>query len=104
MINSSDENEKELEENEGVQVELTEEEAEFAGEIGDTIFESALIRYMAGESPETVEEFETFINLNAKAEDLLEKLYEKYPEFGKILDEEALAMKEEIDSFSDETK
>lgn len=102
MTNLPDENKKEEDNN--AQIELSEEEAEFAGEIGDIIFESALVRYIARESPEKVEEFETFINLNANAEDLIEKLYEKYPEFGKILDEETLAMKEEIDSFSEEIK
>lgn len=79
---------------------MSEDEINFSAEVGDVIFESALVKFIASQSQEKVEEFETFISLHVNAEDFMEQLYKQYPAFAEILDEEVQAMNSELNSLT----
>ncbi len=68
----------------------------FNSEVGTLIFRSALLKYIASEKEEIVQEFETFINLQVKAEDFIERLCEKYPTFAEVLSSEMKFFSKEL--------
>jgi len=77
----------------------TEEAENFMNEVGTLVFQSALTKYLAVASEEAVREFETFINLQVNSEKFFENLQNSFPEFGAFLEEEALALNEEMKTF-----
>lgn len=64
----------------------------------DLILESAVIQYLADKSPEAISEFETFVATNQEANDLLEKLCVRFPDFEVVIAEQAAMMIESLES------
>lgn len=73
---------------------LTEEE--YAEEVGSVAFESALMKYLSGQSEEQIISFNAFIESYVEKETFLEDLCRAYPEFEKILQEEMLLLQKEL--------
>ncbi len=73
----------------------TDESEDFMNEVGNLVFQSALMKYIAISSEAEVKEFEAFINLQVNSENFFEGLM-TYPEFGLILKEEAQALNDEM--------
>jgi len=82
---------------------VTSEEAEesaFRDEVGELIFQSALLRFVAEAEPEVVARFEGDVSIHAEEEDFLVTLAALYPRFQELLTEEATLLEREMKEFT----
>lgn len=71
------------------------EEEAFAGEVGELVFQSALLQFLATLDEEASKGLEDFVEANGGDEDFMEKLFALYPEFEDVLKLEMLTISEE---------
>lgn len=74
-----------------------EEQATLLDDIGQSVLEAAIVRYLAHLNEGEAGEFETYVEENKEDEDLLALMCEQYPDF-----ESAIAL--EMESFKKETE
>lgn len=82
---------------------VTSEEAEenaFRDEVGELIFQSALLRFVAEAEPEVVARFESYVSAHVEEEDFLVTLAALYPRFQDLLTEEAGLLERELKEFT----
>lgn len=72
------------------------EQQEFLAEVGNLVFQSALMRYLADATDEQMMIFEKYIKVNADKEDFIEQLCQQYPAFAVIFGEEIEAFQKEL--------
>lgn len=72
-----------------------EEKADLLDTIGETILESAVLKYAISREKEEVKKFEEFLEKNENNDGLLEEIFKRFPEFETILEEEVTAFKKE---------
>jgi hypothetical protein len=66
------------------------------GEIGDTIFQSALLQFMATLDETEEEKFETFVTEHIEHENFLDEVCAVYPAFAEVLAGEVQAIEAEL--------
>lgn len=71
------------------------EEEAFAEEVGELVFQSALLQFLATLDEEASKGLEDFVEKTAGDEDFMEKLFILYPEFEDVLKLEMLTISEE---------
>lgn len=72
------------------------EQQELLSEVGNLVFQSSLIRYLADATPEQMIIFEKYIKVNADKEDFIEQLCLQYPAFAVIFNDEIEAFQKEL--------
>lgn len=72
-----------------------EEQAAFLSEVGDTIFETSLVRLVAELSPEQLQALEQYLETEPEPEVLMQHLLEHYKSFQVILEAAAVEFKED---------
>ena len=78
------------------------EQAVFLSDIGDLVFESALLRLVADLTPDQESSLDHYLETEPQSEVLMEYLFTHHKGFEKILEEEIIAFKEEaIEVFGD---
>lgn len=75
---------------------LSKEEETIAEEIGDVVFQTALLQFLATLEEEAVNEFENFLKAIADKEDFMEQLFARYPELADILISESESLEIDI--------
>jgi hypothetical protein len=71
------------------------EQAVFLSDIGDLVFESALLRLVADLTPDQESSLDHYLETEPQSEVLMEYLFTHHKGFEKILEEEIIAFKEE---------
>lgn len=69
---------------------------ELLEEVGNLVFQSSLMRYLADATPEQMIIFEKYIKVNADKEDFIEQLCLQYPAFAVIFNDELEAFQKEL--------
>lgn len=69
---------------------------ELLSEVGNLVFQSSLMRYLADATPEQMIIFEKYIKVNADKEDFIEQLCIQYPAFAVIFNDELEAFQKEL--------
>jgi len=79
----------------GIDTLSPEEQASFLAEVGDTIFQSSLVRLVSSLSEDQQFAFEQYIDTEPEPEVLLQHMLEHYTEFKTILEEVVTEFKED---------
>lgn len=72
-----------------------EEQTAFLSEVGDTIFQTSLLRLVSGLSEDQQQSIEQYLDSEPEPEILLQHLLEHYKEFQTILEEVTIEFKED---------
>lgn len=75
---------------------ISKEEEVLAEEVGDLVFQSALLQFIATLDEEASKKFEDFMASIADKEDFMELLLTNYPDFGEVLISEAETLEREV--------
>ncbi len=79
------------------------DEVEFTEEIGNLVFQSALMQFLAEEEAETAERFEAFVETHVAEENFIEVLCAEYPKFRDLLQQEIAVLQSEIKEVTEES-
>ncbi len=74
------------------------EDPEYLEEIGNLVFQSALLRFLVEKEEAEAAEFEKFIEEHADEDDMIVSLFSQYPEFEKVFEEELKNLSKEMSS------
>ncbi len=72
------------------------EKVAFLDTVGTTIFESALVRYLADANEEEVQKFQSFIEEKQEEDNAFDQITAQFPKFAELLFEESSAFREEV--------
>ncbi len=79
----------------GVDALPEDEQASFIAEMGQVVLDTAITRLIASMTDEQQSALEHYLDSEPSAEDLMEKLINQYPNFGPILEDVVLEIKED---------
>lgn len=69
-------------------------------EVGQLVFESALMRYLVVGTEAEIEQFESFVAAHADTENFIEEICAAYPGFEMVLKDEVRAFTQNVDEKS----
>lgn len=72
-----------------------EEQAAFLSNVGSIVLESSLLRLVEGFDEQQQESLQYYMDTSPTSDSLMEHLLKHYKDFGKILEEEIIAFKED---------
>lgn len=73
-----------------------EEQAAFVSEAGKLVFEATLIRFMHEADDKEADKCLAFMEAHQSKNDFVERLFQEYPQFGIIFEEELVAFQSDI--------
>ncbi len=83
---------------------LPEEQDEFISQIGTVLLESALTKLMVELNDEQLKALDYYLEDEPSADILLKHLFDQYPQFESIMQEETVAFKQEMLELFEETE